>query len=95
VDVILLSNYHNMLALPYVTECTGFKGVVYATEPTLHIGRYVVSSAVDWSLVDFLAIILQYCIDSWSVVELNYYLLVLYGITLYCSVACSDFLWKN
>jgi len=45
VDVILLSNYHNMLALPYVTECTGFKGVIYATEPTLHIGRYVVFSA--------------------------------------------------
>jgi len=39
VDVILLSNYHNMLALPYITESTGFKGVLYATEPTLHIGR--------------------------------------------------------
>ena len=38
-----------MLALPYITECTGFKGVVYATELTLHIGRYVVLSAVHWS----------------------------------------------
>jgi len=46
VDVILLSNYHNMLALPYITEGTGFKGVIYSTEPTLHIGRYVVLSAV-------------------------------------------------
>jgi len=45
VDVILLSNYHNMLALPFITECTGFKGVIYATEPTLHIGRYVMLPA--------------------------------------------------
>ncbi|GFR32214.1 integrator complex subunit 9 [Trichonephila clavata] len=39
VDVILISNYQSMLALPYITEGTGFRGVVYATEPTLHIGR--------------------------------------------------------
>jgi len=52
VDAILLSNYHNMLALPYVTECTGFRGVVYATEPTLHIGRYVMVSAVDSFVLD-------------------------------------------
>lgn len=39
VDVILISNYHCMMALPYMTEYTNFKGVVYATEPTLHIGR--------------------------------------------------------
>jgi len=53
VDVILLSNYRNMLALPYVTECTGFKGVIYATEPTLHIGRFVSRSAVVWINVTF------------------------------------------
>lgn len=40
IDVILISNYSSMLALPYITEGTGFKGVVYATEPTLQIGRY-------------------------------------------------------
>ncbi|CAH2228653.1 jg23649, partial [Pararge aegeria aegeria] len=34
-DVILISNYTCMLALPFVTEDTGFKGQVYATEPTL------------------------------------------------------------
>jgi integrator complex subunit 9 len=39
IDVILISNYMNMLALPFITEGTGFSGVVYATEPTLQIGR--------------------------------------------------------
>lgn len=39
VDVILISNYLCMLALPFITEGTGFAGVVYATEPTLQIGR--------------------------------------------------------
>jgi integrator complex subunit 9 len=32
VDIILLSNCQSMLALPYITERTGFKGVVYGTE---------------------------------------------------------------
>ena len=39
VDVILISNYHCMMALPYITEHTGFSGTVYATEPTFQIGR--------------------------------------------------------
>lgn len=30
-----------MMALPFITEGTGFKGRVYATEPTLQIGRLV------------------------------------------------------
>lgn len=38
-DVILISNYTCMMALPFITEDTGFKGQVYATEPTLQIGR--------------------------------------------------------
>uniref|UniRef100_A0A8C2X2U5 Integrator complex subunit 9 n=1 Tax=Cyclopterus lumpus TaxID=8103 RepID=A0A8C2X2U5_CYCLU len=29
VDVILVSNYHCMMALPYITEHTGFTGTVY------------------------------------------------------------------
>jgi hypothetical protein len=41
VDAILISNYLCMLALPFITEGTGFSGVVYATEPTLQIGRSV------------------------------------------------------
>lgn len=39
IDFILVSNYMTMLALPFITENTGFKGVVYMTEPTLHIGK--------------------------------------------------------
>ncbi|GFQ79596.1 integrator complex subunit 9 [Trichonephila clavata] len=46
VDVILISNYQSMLALPYITEGTGFRGVVYATEPTLHIGRQFMEELV-------------------------------------------------
>jgi len=71
VDVILLSNYRNMLALPYITECTGFKGVIYATEPTLHIGRYVTLSAVVCScslyvldlLVLLLLLLFHFCLS--------------------------------
>ena len=40
IDTILLSNHSCMLALPFITEDTEFKGRVYATEPTLQIGRY-------------------------------------------------------
>lgn len=47
IDVILISNYMNMLALPYITEGTGFNGTVYATEPTLQIGRFFLEELVD------------------------------------------------
>ena len=40
IDAILISSSSCMLALPYITEYTGFKGVIYATEPTLQIARY-------------------------------------------------------
>ncbi|PSN51028.1 Integrator complex subunit 9 [Blattella germanica] len=46
VDVILISNYLCMLALPFITEGTGFQGVVYATEPTLQIGRLFLEELV-------------------------------------------------
>ncbi|RWS13077.1 integrator complex subunit 9-like protein [Dinothrombium tinctorium] len=39
IDVILISNYNCLLALPFITERTNFQGVVYCTEPTLLIGR--------------------------------------------------------
>ncbi|KAK2721731.1 integrator complex subunit 9-like isoform X2 [Artemia franciscana] len=39
IDVILISNYQNILALPYITEETGFSGCIFATEPTIQIGR--------------------------------------------------------
>ncbi|EAL39840.2 AGAP005494-PA [Anopheles gambiae str. PEST] len=48
IDVILISNYTNMLALPYITEGTGFCGEVYATEPTLQIGRFFLEELVEY-----------------------------------------------
>ncbi|XP_063226074.1 integrator complex subunit 9 [Bacillus rossius redtenbacheri] len=47
VDVILISNYLCMLALPFITEGTGFTGKVYATEPTMQIGRMFLEELVD------------------------------------------------
>ncbi|XP_041975662.1 integrator complex subunit 9 [Aricia agestis] len=47
-DVILISNYTCMMALPYITEETGFKGQVYATEPTLQIGRFYLEELSEW-----------------------------------------------
>uniref|UniRef100_A0A8C5PBJ1 Integrator complex subunit 9 n=1 Tax=Leptobrachium leishanense TaxID=445787 RepID=A0A8C5PBJ1_9ANUR len=48
VDVILISNYHCMMALPYITERTGFNGTVYATEPTVQIGRLLMEELVNF-----------------------------------------------
>uniref|UniRef100_A0A6Q2Z3G2 Integrator complex subunit 9 n=1 Tax=Esox lucius TaxID=8010 RepID=A0A6Q2Z3G2_ESOLU len=48
IDVILISNYHCMMALPYITEHTGFTGSVYATEPTLQIGRLLMEELVNF-----------------------------------------------
>ncbi|KAG1663664.1 Integrator complex subunit 9 [Nymphon striatum] len=48
IDVILISNYMCMLALPYVTENTGFDGVIYATEPTLNLGRQFMEELVTY-----------------------------------------------
>lgn len=48
VDVILISNYHCMLALPFITEYTAFKGRVYATEPSLHIGKLYMDELVEF-----------------------------------------------
>lgn len=48
IDVILISNYLNMLALPYITEKTHFKGVVYATEPTLQIAKFFLEELVEY-----------------------------------------------
>ncbi|XP_038207848.1 integrator complex subunit 9 [Zerene cesonia] len=47
-DVILISNYTCMMALPFITEDTGFKGQVYATEPTLQIGRFYLEELSEW-----------------------------------------------
>ncbi|KAG0040055.1 Integrator complex subunit 9 [Podila clonocystis] len=39
VDVVLISNFNHMLALPYLTEFTDFQGRIFATEPTIEFGR--------------------------------------------------------
>ena len=46
INVLLISNYHTMLALPYFTEYSKFSGLIYATEPTLHIGRLYMEELV-------------------------------------------------
>ncbi|CAG8485414.1 403_t:CDS:10 [Diversispora eburnea] len=38
IDFILITNYKQILALPYVTEYTDFRGKIYATEPTVIFG---------------------------------------------------------
>ncbi|KAM7053730.1 LOW QUALITY PROTEIN: integrator complex subunit 9-like [Molossus nigricans] len=48
VDVILISNYHCMMALPYITEHTSFTGTVYATEPTVQMGRLLMKELVNF-----------------------------------------------
>ncbi|XP_065670377.1 integrator complex subunit 9 homolog isoform X2 [Hydra vulgaris] len=49
IDVILLTNFYNILALPYVTEYSGFNGKVFATEPTLHFGRLYMEELVSYN----------------------------------------------
>ena len=39
IDVVLISNYNHILALPYLTEFTEFQGRIFATEPTIEFGR--------------------------------------------------------
>ncbi|CAG2180429.1 unnamed protein product, partial [Oppiella nova] len=48
VDVILISNYQSMLALPYITERTEFKGIVFATDPTLQIAKQFMEEMVKY-----------------------------------------------
>ena len=46
IDVILISNYYNILALPFVTEYGSFRGRVYATDPTINIGKLMMQELV-------------------------------------------------
>ncbi|XP_033640670.1 integrator complex subunit 9-like [Asterias rubens] len=48
VDAILVSNYHCMLALPFITEYTGFRGTVYCTDPTQQTGRQLMEELVEY-----------------------------------------------
>ncbi|XP_063548993.1 integrator complex subunit 9 [Cydia strobilella] len=47
-DVLLVSNYTCMLALPFIVDTPGFKGQVLATEPTLQIGRFYLEELSEW-----------------------------------------------
>lgn len=38
-DYILITNFYNLACLPYITEYYGFKGKIYATEPTVQLGK--------------------------------------------------------
>lgn len=48
VDAILLSNFSSITALPFITEYCGFKGQVYATEPTKQFGRLIMEELVEF-----------------------------------------------
>lgn len=38
-DYILITNFYNLTCLPYLTEYYGFKGKIFATEPTVQLGK--------------------------------------------------------
>lgn len=46
VDAVLVSNYLRMLALPFLTQYSGFRGRVLATEPTVQVARQVMLDLV-------------------------------------------------
>lgn len=48
VDVLLISSCFSMQALPFLTEKLGFKGRIYATEPTMHFGRQLMEELVNY-----------------------------------------------
>merc|ERR1712165_287157 len=48
VDAILISNYTTMLALPYITERTKFRGHIFMTEPCLHFGRLFMEETIEF-----------------------------------------------
>ena len=48
IDAILISNYTNLLSLPYVTEETGFRGMIFMTEPCLQFGRLFMEETIEY-----------------------------------------------
>ena len=48
IDAIVISNYTNVLSLPYVTEETGFNGMIFMTEPCLHFGRLFMEETIEF-----------------------------------------------
>lgn len=48
IDAILVSNWMSLLALPFFTERSEFRGTVYATDPTLQLGRLVMEEMLEY-----------------------------------------------
>lgn len=48
IDVILVSNSSSILALPFFTEHPDFHGNVYATEPSVNIGKFFMEELVEF-----------------------------------------------
>ena len=48
IDAILISNYTCMLALPFITESKGFRGKVYATEPSVLLGKIFMEEMIEY-----------------------------------------------
>ena len=47
VDAVLITNYQTLLALPYLSERDDFDAVVYATEPTMQLGKLLMEELAD------------------------------------------------
>ncbi|KAI1732877.1 integrator complex subunit 9 [Ditylenchus destructor] len=47
IDVILVSNWMSLMALPFITEKSNFRGTIYSTEPTVQFGRLVIEEFMD------------------------------------------------
>nr|CAD2177818.1 unnamed protein product [Meloidogyne enterolobii] len=60
-DAILISNSSSFIALPFITEGTGFKGVVYATEPIVQLSKLLMED-----LCDIFEQIDRPLIDEWA-----------------------------
>uniref|UniRef100_A0A914BWB8 Beta-Casp domain-containing protein n=1 Tax=Acrobeloides nanus TaxID=290746 RepID=A0A914BWB8_9BILA len=48
IDIVLVSNWMSLVGLPFITERPDFRGVVYATEPTIQLGRLVMEELNDF-----------------------------------------------
>uniref|UniRef100_A0A6B2G0V1 Integrator complex subunit 9 homolog (Trinotate prediction) n=1 Tax=Myxobolus squamalis TaxID=59785 RepID=A0A6B2G0V1_MYXSQ len=39
IDAVLITNYENIVALPFLTEMDGFRAKIYCSQPTMEFGR--------------------------------------------------------
>lgn len=46
IDIVLITNYWNIGALPYLTEYCGFEGKIYATVPTIQLGQQLLTELI-------------------------------------------------